>query len=115
MAELNIRGRIITDSDIEDIRKLIESHKEKSRSNLSKILAEAWQWRQENGRLKDRACRALLSVLEQRQLITIPSLRHTRRVVKRNNMQTDFLFDLEPINQSQLNAVLPLQIGRAHV
>jgi len=46
--ELNSRGRIITDSDIEYIRTLIERHKEKNRYDLSKILAEAWQWRQEN-------------------------------------------------------------------
>ena len=108
MAELNIRGRIITDSDIEYIRTIIERHKGKSRYDLSKLLAEAWQWRQENGRLKDRACRAILSVLEQRQLITLPSLRQTRRAVKRHNTQTDFLFDLEPVSQSHLDAVLSL-------
>jgi SRSO17 transposase len=108
VAELNIRGRIITDSDIEYIRTLIERHKEKNRYDLSKILAEAWQWHQENGRLKDRACRAILSVLEQRQLITLPSLRQARRLVKRDITQTDFLFDLEPISQSHLDEVLPL-------
>ena len=108
MAELNIRGRIITDSDIETIRTLIERNKGKNRYALSKMLAEAWQWYQENGRLKDRACRAILSVLEQRQLITLPSLRQAKRLVKYTYTQSDFLFDFESVNESHLEELLPL-------
>ena len=72
---LEIRGRSITDTDIELIRSLTDKYGNRSRAFISRKLSESWKWYQANGRLKDRACRDILSVLEAKGLITPPPLR----------------------------------------
>ncbi|MBW1706651.1 MAG: DUF4338 domain-containing protein, partial [Deltaproteobacteria bacterium] len=72
---LSIRGRSIIDTDIGLIRSLTEEHGNRSRAFISRKLSESWKWYQANGRLKDRACRDILSVLEAKGLITLPPLR----------------------------------------
>jgi len=109
VADQTIRDRILTDSDIEYIRSLIERHHDKNRNQLSKILAESWQWYQANGRLKDRACRGILSVLEERKLISLPPPRKYKQPIKRNQSQTQLLLNLEPLLECSLDAVLPLR------
>jgi len=52
---LRYRGRVVTASDVQCIRKLIATHPELSRRRLSAKLCEAWDWRQVNGALKERA------------------------------------------------------------
>ena len=108
MPDLIIRDRIITDSDIEQIRTLIERHQGKSRYFLSRVLADEWQWYQHNGRLKDRACREILSILEQNQLIGISSSRKVKRNIKRNGFDTELLFGLETSVERCLDDILPL-------
>jgi SRSO17 transposase len=73
--QLEIRGRSITDADIVLIRSLIDRYSNQSRAFLAKKLTERWKWYQLNGRLKDRACRDILSVLEAKNLINLPPLR----------------------------------------
>ena len=73
-ALLAIRGRSITDTDIGLIRSLTDEYGNRSRASISRKLAENWKWYQANGRLKDRACRDILSVLEAKGLITLPPL-----------------------------------------
>ena len=72
---LSIRGRSITDTDIGLIRSLTDEYGNRSRAFISRKLSESWKWYQANGRLKDRACRDILSVLEAKGLITLPPLR----------------------------------------
>ncbi len=71
---LSIRGRGITDTDIGLIRSLTDEYGNRSRAFISRKLSESWKWYQANGRLKDRACRDILSVLEAKGLITLPPL-----------------------------------------
>ncbi|MEA3437032.1 MAG: DUF4338 domain-containing protein, partial [Thermodesulfobacteriota bacterium] len=71
---LSIRGRIITDTDIGLICSLTDEYGNRSRAFISRKLSESWKWYQANGRLKDRACRDILSVLEAKGLITLPPL-----------------------------------------
>jgi SRSO17 transposase len=72
---LVIRGRNITDTDIGLIRSLIDRYGNQSRDFISKKLAERWKWFQPNGRLKDRACRDILSSLDKKRFISLPPLR----------------------------------------
>ena len=72
---LIIRGRRIDESDVEFIRLLLAKHDDKSRSYVSRLLSECWQWYQQNGRLKDRTCRDILTILAQKDLIELPPLR----------------------------------------
>ena len=53
-------------------RQLREAHPQWSRQQLSVHLAEAWQWRNQAGRLKDMAARTLLLKLQARGLIDLP-------------------------------------------
>ena len=70
---LIIRGKRIDESDIGQISLFVNDHKDKSRYAISKLLAEEWEWYQPNGRLKDRACRDILSYLARSNLIELPS------------------------------------------
>jgi hypothetical protein len=72
---LRHRGRIVTDADIEFIRGLIAEHPAASRWALSKILCEAWDWRQPNGALRDMVCRGLMLKLHRAGHIELPNVR----------------------------------------
>ena len=71
----HIRGRQIDRQAINFIEQQIPAYWEKGRSALSRFLCEQWNWRQPNGRLKDRACRVLLLKLEEKGEITLPPRR----------------------------------------
>ena len=72
---LIIRGRTIASADIELIRFLSNKYHRHGKTFISRKLAEAWKWVQANGRLKDRACRDILSALERKDIIALRSLR----------------------------------------
>jgi hypothetical protein len=76
MVELRYRGREIGRQDILYIRALIERHPKDSRRRLSSRICEAWQWRQENGALRDMVCRGLLLMLERAGQIALPPVRY---------------------------------------
>jgi hypothetical protein len=80
---LTYRRKNITQDDLVFIRKIIDKHKSKGRSAISRILCEAWDWRQANGHLKDVVCRGLLLHLERSNLITLPP-----RIIDNNNNAT---------------------------
>ena len=72
-------GREITKDNIELIRRLIEANPSRNRTWLSKELCLLWDWRADNGQIKDMACRTLLLKLEQRGHITLPRRRSPGR------------------------------------
>jgi len=65
-------GRQITTEDIAFIRETIAGNPDKSRRFISKELCREWNWRQQNGALKDMICRGLLLKLQSDNLITLP-------------------------------------------
>ena len=69
------RGRTISAQDVSFIQALIFEHPQASRRALSKLLCEAWDWRQPNGQLKDMICRGLMLQLHRTKLIELPQLR----------------------------------------
>ena len=76
MEEITIvQGRKITKGDIELVRRLIEANQCWNRTRLSQELCLLWNWRTDNGQIKDMACRTLLSKLELRGHITLPRRR----------------------------------------
>ncbi|UCC74914.1 MAG: DUF4338 domain-containing protein [Gemmatimonadota bacterium] len=72
---LRYRGREVTDADIAFIRELIATHPGASRRALSKMLCEAWDWRQPNGQLRDMVCRGLMLELDRAGFIELPPVR----------------------------------------
>jgi hypothetical protein len=74
-AEWRYRGRTITAADVVFIRELIAAHPQVGRSELSRKLCEAWNWKQANGALRDMVCRGLLLELERAGEIQLPPIR----------------------------------------
>ena len=70
------RGRDITTEDVRFMRELIAAHPELSRRALSAKLCEAWDWRQENGYLRDMVARGLMLALHRSGEIELPPVRH---------------------------------------
>jgi len=85
MEPLIIRGRTVTSVDIDLIRILINKYHRYGRTFISRKLSEHWGWVQVNGRLKDRACRDILTALERRKIIELPS--SMQRSTKANRIQ----------------------------
>lgn len=72
-SDLVIRGKRIGPEDLWQIRNVVRRHWRRGRTAISRELCRVWQWRYENGCLKDQVCRLLLRQLEDRQLITLPA------------------------------------------
>jgi Domain of unknown function (DUF4338) len=69
---LQFRGRAVTRTDAQFIQELIAKNKGESRHRLSKLLCEAWNWRQPNGTLCDMICRSLMLALHRAGHIQLP-------------------------------------------
>lgn len=78
MVAFRYRGRDLSSADILYIRELIAAHPEASRRSLSRLLCEAWQWRQPNGALRDMVCRSMLLLLDRAGQITLPPVSYVR-------------------------------------
>ena len=68
----HIRGRTIDHNELETIRSIVARNLTRGRTAISRILCLHWNWRQENGLLKERACRVLLLALEKKGEIELP-------------------------------------------
>lgn len=72
---LKYRGRVIRESDLANIRVLIEENPTASRRKLSRQLCEVWNWVQPNGMACDMICRGLMLALERAGHIALPPVR----------------------------------------
>lgn len=79
---LRYRGRDLGPEEAAFIRDLIARHPSVSRLRLSKLLCEAWGWKQPNGALCDVVCRGLMLALHRAGHIVLPA----PRVVVPNNI-----------------------------
>ena len=84
MLPITIRTRTISQSDLEFIQAIVSVHWDKSRTQISKILCEEWNWFQPNGRHKDMACREILVTLHRNGLLDLPAGKHDGQNLKRN-------------------------------
>lgn len=114
MLEVDIvQGRRISGVEIAEITGLIEANPKWCRTQLSRFLAERWQWYAASGQLKDMAARSLLLKLHERGLIVLPQRRQEPRL-RRPPLPPE-LFDSalpDPI-VVDLSALLPLSIAVA--
>ncbi len=108
--KLRYRGRDVTDSDVVFIAELIAGHPGASRRALSKLLCEAWDWRQANGELRDMVCRSLMLELHRAGHIELPPVRQVaiNNVVARRKPQR-VLVDRTPLC-ARLKELMPLEI-----
>lgn len=107
--KLKHRGREVTAADVAFIRRLIEENPTASRRALSKLLCEAWDWRQANGALRDLVCRGLMLELHRAGLITLPPPRRIQRnnIVERGVLKPASI-DQAPL-QAKLSEIRPLE------
>lgn len=106
---IKLQGRELTTDDIDFIRLLIADNPTWHRRKLSVALAEAWDWRNAKGDLKDMASRTLMLKLHDRGAIELPPRRRppTKRTTQ-GQIQT-VLHDTSPI-EALLRALQPLKL-----
>ena len=85
------RSRELTPEDIDFIRESIDRHYARGRSHISRVLCQAWNWTQPNGKFKEYAARDLLLRLEEKGLIKLPPR------IRENNNQKRRNFDQIPL------------------
>ena len=66
------RGRLFKEEEIRFIQKIIEKNYSKGRKAIARIICEALDWRQHNGRLKIVSCLEALRRMESVGLIRLP-------------------------------------------
>jgi hypothetical protein len=92
---------------IAQIQQLLKEHPDWHRSRLSKELCELWNWKSENGQLKDISCRDLLRSLDADGRIQLPPQRNGARQKGRAvSIQLSF-HDMTPM-ETKLKAVKPV-------
>lgn len=79
----------------------------KNRTDISRKVCEAINWRQVNGRLKDAACREVLRKMDSKGLINLPlpitysaksKFRYNRRFIRpREGWESSFEINTSPI------------------
>lgn len=69
------RHRDVTAEEVQFLRELIAVNPGVSRRKLSAMVCEAWNWRQENGVLRDQLCRSLMLALDRAELIKLPPVK----------------------------------------
>jgi hypothetical protein len=101
--EWTIRRRRIGQQDLLLIGDLIRTDGHRGRSYISNRLCEIWDWRQDNGRFRQIACRHLLRRLESKGLVKLPPmLKPARRAGYENRVPA-----LDLLDQSRLAGPLP--------
>lgn len=107
-----VQGRRLTPADISHILQIIQGHPFWHRTQISRTLCEFWNWRKENGQLKDMACRTLLLKLERSGHIVLPRRRREAANHARGSTRADadlFMDQTDPI-VCDLKSLLPLNI-----
>ena len=110
MVVTKYRGREVTQEDVAFIQVLIDQNPGTSRRALSKLLCEAWDWRQDNGHLRDMVCRGLMLNLHRADHIRLPPVkrRPPNNIVARKKPES-VAVDQSPIT-GPLREIQPLAI-----
>lgn len=111
---LTFRGRVVTPADVVAIQTLIAREPGASRRALSQELCRVWDWRQDNGALRDQVCRSLLLALDRAGHIALPPVRfRPPNPLARRVAPAPWAEDQTPIATS-LAALGPLTIRQVH-
>jgi len=89
------RSRSLSVEDIAGLRTLIAQNPKASRWRLSKLVCEAWVWRQSNGALCDMLCRSMMLALHRAGHIELPEKKQSppNSLALRRSVATDFIID----------------------
>jgi hypothetical protein len=106
---IRLQGRELSTDDIAFIRLLIADNPSWHRRKLSIVLAEAWDWRNAKGDLKDMASRTLMLKLHARGTIELPPRRRAPTKRTAQGLIQSVLHDTSPI-EVPLSALQPLKV-----
>ena len=81
---IKFRNKLITNRHIDTIQKIVHKNPTISRTELSRRVCIAWNWRQANGKIRDQVCRTFLLELEAKDLITLPAKKREAPKVDRS-------------------------------
>jgi hypothetical protein len=110
MDGIRYRGRDFTSGEINEIREVILSHRDKSRWFISRELCRRWAWVQANGVPRDIICRGLLLHLARRGLIELPPCRkETPYRLAHAKKPIEVQIDQAPI-EGKLSGLRPLEL-----
>lgn len=99
----------ITSEHIDQIRRLIAENPQWHRTRLSQELCKLWDWRGENGQIKDISARDMLRSMEAAGEIILPELLKRSRSVGSSDKIIMQKHDITPLSQS-LTEIMPLRV-----
>jgi Domain of unknown function (DUF4338) len=108
-ATYRYRGKDITRTEIAFVAELIEAHPQARRQELSRLLCEAWGWKQANGQLRDMVCRGLLLKLHRAGEIELPPPRSRGQGRATRTKPEPVLIDESPMT-GPLSGLGPVEI-----
>ena len=111
MDVLRYRGRVVADTDVAFIQRLIAAYPNATRRALSLRLCEAWNWVQPNGVLRDMVCRGLLLALHRAGHIELPPARKSNPLGPRRRTPSRTMLRWDPV-EGRLGDILPLNIAQ---
>lgn len=107
-ASRKVQGRTVTDKDIKTIQSIIASNPNWHRTRISQELCHLWNWKNDTGKLKDIAARALLRKLDKENLIELPApVRSANNAYRYQSKQEEPKY--QPIDE-KLSVIQPIQI-----
>ncbi|MDA3939056.1 MAG: DUF4338 domain-containing protein [Spirochaetia bacterium] len=103
-----VQGRTVTDKDIKTIQSIIASNPNWHRTRISQEVCHLWNWKNDAGKLKDIAARAMLRKLDKDNLIDLPApVRSANNGYRYQSKQKKPKY--QPIVE-KLSAIQPIQI-----
>jgi hypothetical protein len=97
---IKVQGRTLYERDLIQINQLIADHPQWHRTQISRELCQLWRWCDDNGQLKDMACRSMLLKLHARDLIKLPAPRRLHQNHSRSKNFEPLLHDSSPLQGS---------------
>lgn len=99
----------MTPERIEQINKLIADNPQWHRTKLSQELCKMWNWKGENGQIKDVSCRDVLRALDAAGKIKLPKQLHNAHAKGGADRVVLMLHDMTPI-RDMLSELTPLVV-----
>ncbi len=107
-ASRKVQGRIVTDNDIKTIRSIIVANPNWHRTRISQELCHLWNWKNDAGKQKDIAARAMLRKLDKENLIDLPAPVRSANNAYRYQAEQEKP-EYQPIDE-KLSVLQPIQI-----
>ena len=107
-ASRRVQGRTVTDKDIKTIQSIIASNPTWHRTRISQELCNLWNWKNDTGKPKDIAARAMLRKLDKENLINLPApVRSANNAYRYQSKQEEPKY--QPIDE-RLAVIQPIEI-----